>query len=140
MSSIRTEELVEKIVSEKWKNVEERVDKLEETKVEMANHIQDLRDDMNDLKSKYIQLQEDSSVRIEEYGKDLEGVGAQIKAMQRILQNMIPDIAKNVKDLNDVVLKIKSKDEQSSGTGLPKRMALRRQEGVVDEEDSSPKF
>ena len=122
MPSIRTEELVEKIVREKWEGVEERVGTLEETKVELTNQMHDLQDELSELKSKYVQLQEDSTVRIEEYGKDLEGVGAQIKAMQRIMQNIIPGIAKNVKDLNDVVLRIKSREGGARTIELPKRI------------------
>lgn len=142
MSSIRTEELVEKIVSEKWKSVEEHVERLENTKVELTNQIQDLRDEMNDLKSKYVQLQEDSSVRIEEYGKDLEGVGAQIKAMQRILQNMIPDIAKNVKDLNDVVMRIKTTggESQLSDVEFPKKIGASGNKRRLEEEETGEEF
>ena len=140
--SMHTEELVEKIVKEKWKGVEGRVSTLEETKVELTNQVHDLQDELNELKSKYVQLQEDSTVRIEEYGKDLEGVGSQIKAMQRIMQNIIPDIAKNVKDLNDVVMKIKSRDTGSGSIELPKRIrdaaGLTREKRLADEQDEEP--
>ncbi|MFH0961924.1 MAG: hypothetical protein V1820_04535 [archaeon] len=101
------DEIIERIIEEKWHNMQEKFDKFEESKSELFRQLQELRDSLNDLRVKYAQLQEDSVVKIEEYNKELEGVGSQIKAMQRIMQNMIPVFAENVRQLNDIVTEMK---------------------------------
>ncbi len=101
------EEIIERIVEEKWHAMQDKFDKFEESKSELLRQMQDLRDNLNDLRVKYAQLQEDSIVKIEEYNKELEGVGSQIKAMQRVMQNMIPVFAENVRQLNDIVADMK---------------------------------
>jgi hypothetical protein len=102
-----SEELIERIIDEKWHTMQDKFDKFEDSKSEILRQLQDLRDNLNDLRVKYAQLQEDSVVKIEEYNKELEGVGSQIKAMQRVMQNIIPVFAENVRQLNDIVVELK---------------------------------
>jgi hypothetical protein len=102
-----SEEIIERIIDDKWHVMQDKFDKFEESKSELLRQMQDLRDNLNDLRVKYAQLQEDSVVKIEEYNKELEGVGSQIKAMQRVMQNMIPVFAENVRQLNDIVSDMK---------------------------------
>lgn len=104
---ISTEELVEKIVSEKLDRLEKRLSDQEKIHSDLLQQIGQVRSTVNDLKGKYVQLQEDSVVKIEEYNKELEGVGTQIKAMQRVMQNIIPTFAENVRSLTEVVRELK---------------------------------
>ncbi len=104
---VSTEELVEKIVSEKIDRLEKRLVEQEKVHTDLLQQIGQVRSSLNDLKGKYSQLQEDSVVKIEEYNKELEGVGTQIKAMQRVMQNIIPTFAENVRSLTEVVKELK---------------------------------
>ncbi len=104
---VSTEELVEKIVSEKVERLEKRLVEQERIHTDLLQQIGQVRSSLNDLKGKYVQLQEDSVVKIEEYNKELEGVGTQIKAMQRVMQNIIPTFAENVRSLTEVVKSLK---------------------------------
>lgn len=104
---VSTEELVEKIVSEKVERLEKRLVEQEKIHTDLLQQIGQVRSSLNDLKGKYAQLQEDSVVKIEEYNKELEGVGTQIKAMQRVMQNIIPTFAENVRSLTEVVKSLK---------------------------------
>lgn len=108
---ISTEELVEKIVSEKMDRLEKRLADQEKIHSDLLQEIGQVRSSLNDLKGKYSQLQEDSVVKIEEYNKELEGVGTQIKAMQRVMQNIIPTFAENVRSLTEVVKELKGGSE-----------------------------
>lgn len=108
---ISTEDLVEKIVSEKMENLERRLSDQERIHSDLMQQIQQVRGSLNELKGKYSQLQEDSVVKIEEYNKELEGVGSQIKAMQRVMQNIIPTFAENVRSLTEVVRELRGPPE-----------------------------
>ena len=101
------EALVEKIVDEKWKEAEVRIEDLESFRTDLHESMAEIREELAELKSRYVELQEHSSVRLEEYSKELEGVGAQINALQRVLQRIFPTIAENVRELSDVVRDMK---------------------------------
>lgn len=133
------EELIERIIDEKWHTMQDKFDRFEESKSELLRQLQDLRDNLNDLRVKYAQLQEDSVVKIEEYNKELEGVGSQIKAMQRVMQNMIPVFAENVRQLNDIVVEMKGTD--SSPAQPPAGMrppAYQQQQGNIRQTVNAP--
>ncbi len=133
------EELIERIIDEKWHTMQEKFDRFEESKSELLRQLQDLRDNLNDLRVKYAQLQEDSVVKIEEYNKELEGVGSQIKAMQRVMQNMIPVFAENVRQLNDIVVEMKGTDnspaQPPAGTRPP---SYQQQQGNIRQTINAP--
>lgn len=109
---VSTEELVEKIVSEKIDRLEKRLVEQEKIHADLLQQIGQVRSSLNDLKGKYSQLQEDSVVKIAEYNKELEGVGTQIKAMQRVMQNIIPTFAENVRSLTEVVKELKGGNDE----------------------------
>ena len=102
-----SEELVESIVNERLKDFSTKLDNLENFRTNTKEDIQEMRDTLADVKEKYIALQEESSVRLEEYSKELENVGAQIKAMQKVLQKVFPAIAENVHELSQIVQDLK---------------------------------
>jgi len=101
------EALVEKIVDEKWREAEVRIEDLESFRTDLHESMAEIREELAELKSRYVELQEHSTVRLEEYSKELEGVGAQINALQRVLQRIFPTIAENVRELSDVVRDMK---------------------------------
>lgn len=80
---------------------------METFKVNTRENLQELKDTLSEIKEKYVSLQEDSSIRLEEYSKELDNVGSQIKAMQKVLQKVFPAIAENVHQLSGLVKELK---------------------------------
>lgn len=103
-----TEELIESIVNERLEEVSTKLESFDNFRVNAKEDIQEIKDTLADIKEKYISLQEDSSIRLEEYSKELENVGAQIKAMQKVLQKVFPAIAENVHQLTAIVQELKT--------------------------------
>jgi hypothetical protein len=97
------EEIVEKVIEEKWKSAQTKFEEFDGFKMEVIEQISLLKDQLADLKSRYVELQEQSTIRLEEYSKELESVGAQIGALQKVLQRIFPTIAENVRELSDIV-------------------------------------
>ena len=103
------EALVEKLVAEKTEGIDMRVKDTEADMGKVRSDIQEMKTTVTDLKQKYAGLQEESLGKIEEYARELENVGAQIKAMQRILQQIIPQLGENISQLQKVVDEVKKK-------------------------------
>ena len=103
------EALVEKLVAEKTEGMEMRLKDVEADMGKVRADVQEIKNNVAELTTKYAGLQEDSLGKVEEYAKELENVGAQIKAMQRILQQIIPSLAENITQLQNVVDKVKKK-------------------------------
>ncbi|MBR9680120.1 MAG: hypothetical protein GOU99_03670 [Candidatus Altiarchaeota archaeon] len=103
------EALVEKLVAEKTSNLEGRLKDMESEVSRVRSDSKEVKGAVVNLKEKYAGLQEDSLVKIEDYSKELENVGAQIKAMQRILQQMVPTMADNISQLQELVTDLKQK-------------------------------
>lgn len=103
------EALVEKLVAEKAEGMDMRLKDIEADMGKVRADVQELKNGVTELTTKYAGLQEDSLGKVEEYAKELENVGAQIKAMQRILQQIIPSLAENITQLQQVVDKVKKK-------------------------------
>jgi len=102
-----TEELIESIVNERLTDVTTKLESLDTSRVDTKEDLQEIKETLTEIKGKYISLQEDSSIRLEEYSKELENVGAQIKAMQKVLQKVFPAIAENVHQLTQIVQDMK---------------------------------
>jgi uncharacterized protein YukE len=103
------EALVEKLVAEKTEGMDLRVKDTEADMGKVRADIQEMKNTVTDLKQKYAGLQEESLGKVEEYARELENVGAQIKAMQRILQQIIPQLGENISQLQKVVGEVKKK-------------------------------
>ena len=101
------EGMVEVVVDEKWRDAEARLDDLEDFRVDLHGSMDDIRDDLTDLKTRFVELQDQSTVRLEEYGRSLEAVNAQINALQHVLQRLFPNVAMNVRELSEVVRDMK---------------------------------
>ena len=107
--SADVEALVEKLVAEKTESMELRVKDAEADMGKVRADIQEIKNTVTELKQKYAGLQDESLGKIEEYAKELENVGAQIKAMQKILQQIIPQLGENIAQLQRVVGQAKKK-------------------------------
>jgi Mg2+ and Co2+ transporter CorA len=86
-----------------------RMNMLEKGNVDLKNELVDAKDVIADLKGKYVHIQEESAVKLEEYSKDLESVGAHIKALERVLQRVFSATAQNMRELSEIVKSMKGK-------------------------------
>lgn len=103
------EVLVEKLISDKTKGMEMRNKDMEASIGKIHADVHELKNLTVILKEKYADLQEESLGKVEDYAKELENVGAQIKAMQRILKDIIPTLSDNIIQLQKLVEEIKVK-------------------------------
>ena len=95
------------VLSEKIDEVVDRMNEMEKESTDLKSELADLKEIVADLKGKYVHIQEESAVKLEEYSKDLESVGAHIKALERVLQRVFSATAQNMRELSEIVKTMK---------------------------------
>lgn len=98
---------MERMIDERIGDLAKRLDEIESERSTMRNDLADIKEIVSDLKSKYVHIQEESAVKLEEYSKDLESVGAHIKALERVLQRVFSATAQNMRELSEIVRTMK---------------------------------
>jgi predicted RNase H-like nuclease (RuvC/YqgF family) len=96
-------------INERIEDLLVRMSALEKGNTDLRNELADMKDVIADLKGKYVHIQEEASVKLEEYSKDLESVGAHIKALERVLQRVFSATAQNMRELSEIVKSMKGK-------------------------------
>lgn len=104
-------EEVERMIEDKLSETSAKIDALEDERAKLRNEVADLKEIVVDLKGKYVHIQEESAVKLEEYSKELESVGAHIKALERVLQRVFSATAQNVRELSEIVRTMRTQVE-----------------------------
>jgi len=97
------ERISEAIISEKWKDVSKDLDGLKKWSEEAQNALMNLSDRMTKLEMKLDSIETAMLGKVEEYGKGIQDVGTELKAMQRVFQTVMPTFTENIKELRDIV-------------------------------------
>jgi septal ring factor EnvC (AmiA/AmiB activator) len=103
------ERILEEIVDERWKDVTKKFSDLETSRVKTETKTEELSKRVSELASR---LDEISSVimgKVDEYKKTMEDVDVEIKALEKVMQKLVPSMAEQVKELKNVVGGFKSK-------------------------------
>jgi len=97
------ERILEEIVDERWSDVTSKFSDLETARAKQETRIDELSKRVSELSSR---LDEISSVvmgKVDEYKKTMEDVDVEIKALEKVMQKLVPSMAEQVKDLKEVV-------------------------------------
>jgi hypothetical protein len=105
--NVTTEELVESIIEEKWGDLIKDVNKIIDWKTKTETRITSLEQKFNDLKESFDQLHRAVVGKVSEYDKHILEVGAEIKAMEKVFQKVLPSFTDNVNELSRIVDKVK---------------------------------
>ncbi len=104
----KVEELVEAVVEEKWVDLVKDVNKIIEWKSNAESNITSIKQEIEDLKSNFSELQKNIIGKIDEYDKNIAKVGTNIKAMENVFQKAIPAFTENINELARTVESLKS--------------------------------
>jgi len=103
----KIEELVEAVVEEKWVDLVKDVNKVIEWKSKVESDLISIKQEIEDLKSSFSELQKSIFGKIEEYDKNIVKVGVNIKAMENVFQKAIPTFTENINELARTVESLK---------------------------------
>ncbi len=103
----KIEELVEAVVEEKWVDLVKDVNKVIEWKSKVESDLSSIKQEIEDLKSSFSELQKNIFGKIDEYDKNIVKVGINIKAMENVFQKAIPTFTENINELARTVESLK---------------------------------
>lgn len=99
MDHEQVEEIVEAIIDEKWKEFERDIKLVIEWKDKTESKIDQMSQQISDLAGSLNTLQKSIIGKVSEYDKNLSNVGVEIKAMEKVFQNILPSLTENVNKL-----------------------------------------
>lgn len=101
------EKLAESIVEERWKVVEERLEKEREWKEKTEGRVAAVEGELKDLITRIESLNRAIVGKISDYDKSLLSVGTEMKAMEKVFKQILPNLATNVTELSRVTKELK---------------------------------
>lgn len=99
-SENQIEEIAEAIIEEKWNELIKNVNKIIEWKERTETKISQLEQKFKDLKSDFDNLHSAVLGKVGEYDQNLTNIGAEIKAMEKVFQKLLPTFTENVSELS----------------------------------------
>ncbi len=103
------EEVVEEIISEKWKSVAKDLDDLKKWKDDSADSLGEIKEKVDGLADSLERLKASIAEQVNKYSQSIDDVTTEIKAMDKVFREIMPEFTDNVKQLSEAVAKIKKK-------------------------------
>lgn len=103
------EKLAESIVEEKWKAVEEKLEREREWKEKNEVRLATIEKSHADLKEALESLNRAIVGKISEYDRSILSVGTEMKAMEKVFKQILPTLTDNVTELSRVTKELKKK-------------------------------
>ncbi|MCK5140379.1 MAG: hypothetical protein KAK00_00840 [Nanoarchaeota archaeon] len=105
----KVEEVAEAIIDEKWNELMKDINKIVEWKERTDTEIKKIEQEIIHLKERFESLHKGILGKITEYDQNLTNVGSEIKAMEKVFQNILPTFTENVNKLERITKGVSSK-------------------------------
>ncbi len=109
-NQVKTEELVEAIIEEKWSELVRDVNKIVEWKNKMESRISEMEIKLDNLKDNFSDLNKAIISKVNDYDKHILEIGSDIKAMEKVFSKVLPAFTENVSELSRITNKLKGKE------------------------------
>lgn len=101
------ERILEEIVDERWKDVTSKFSELEASRIKTETRVDELSKRVAELSSRLDEISSVVMSKVDDYKRTMEDVDVEIKALEKVMQKLVPSMAEQVKDLKDVVTGLK---------------------------------
>ncbi|MBI2499502.1 hypothetical protein HYV88_04640 [Candidatus Woesearchaeota archaeon] len=101
------EELIESVVEDKWRSFIENFGDIALWKDKMKTEVISIKQELVRLEDRFENLQRAVLGRIQTYDKNILEVGTEIKALEKVFQNIIQPLSSNIKELSRLTEKLK---------------------------------
>ncbi len=105
----RIEELVEAIIDEKWNEIVRSINKIIDWKERVEARVTKMEQQLDDMNKNFDMLHKGVLGKISEYDRNLTNVGAEIKAMDKVFQKVLPSLTENVSELSRITTSMRKK-------------------------------
>jgi len=102
------EELIEAIIDEKWNELVKDITKIIEWKNATESRVTSIEQQMKDLQNSFDKLHQAVVGKVGEYDKHVLDVGAEIKAMEKVFEKILPVFTQNVSELTRITEDLKT--------------------------------
>lgn len=103
------EQVAESIINEKWQKLMENMGDLNVWKEKVRTDVLSIKQELMRLDAKVESLQKIIMGKVRDYDQHIMEVGTDIKALEKVLQNVITPLSSNVKELSRITEKFKNK-------------------------------
>ncbi|MBS3144474.1 hypothetical protein J4208_02715 [Candidatus Woesearchaeota archaeon] len=103
------EQVAESIINEKWQKLMENMGDLNMWKEKVRTDVLSIKQELVRLDAKVESLQKIIIGKVHDYDQHITEVGTDIKALEKVLQNVITPLSSNVKELSRITEKFKAK-------------------------------
>lgn len=104
-----TEELIEAVIEEKWQEFVGRLGDMEAWKVRTDDDINSIKQEIVRLGKRFDNLQNSIVQKVGEYSQSIMEVNTEIKALEKVFQNIIDPLTSNIKELSRITSELKGK-------------------------------
>lgn len=111
VSPDQVEEIAESIIEEKWQEMIKGVRKIVEWKDRTELRINEMNNKLMAMQQSYEELHKAIIGKLSEYDRNMGSVGTDIKAMQKVFQQMLPAFTENVNELSRLTKGIKGRNQ-----------------------------
>lgn len=105
------EEIVEEIIDEKWEELITAVEKIVAWKEDLESQISNTQKEIEDMKKEFSELRQGMIGQLSSHQQNMNDVGTELKAMQKVFKQSIPELADKISELSRVSNKLKKKSE-----------------------------
>ena len=103
------EQIAESIIQEKWQKMMENIGDLNVWKEKIRTDILSIKQELVRLDNKVESLTKIMLGKVRDYDEHITEVGTDIKALEKVLQNVITPLSSNVKELSKLTERLKPK-------------------------------
>ncbi|HLD15621.1 MAG TPA: hypothetical protein VJB94_03515 [Candidatus Nanoarchaeia archaeon] len=103
------EEIAEAIVEEKFKRAMEDFGDFNTFRERVRTEIVSMKQEMLRMQSRFDSMQQAVIGKVQDYDKNISDVGVEIKALEKVLQNIIRPLSSNIKELSKIVDEMKKR-------------------------------
>ncbi len=105
----RIEELAEAIIDEKWNEIVRSINKIIDWKERVESRLTKVEQQLDDINKNVDTLYKGVLGKLSDYDRNLTNVGAEIKAMDKVFQKVLPSLTESVSELSRISNTMKKK-------------------------------
>lgn len=108
-SEVDVEELVETIIEEKWQALLGSLGDMELWKSKVNDEIISIKQEIIRISNRFENMQKSVLGKVSEYSQNISEVNSEVKALEKVLQQIIQPLTSNIKELGKITSDLKSK-------------------------------